>query len=301
MAAELSTAGGYPGSSAVPVHLGKRQRLVDLIQRSGAPREDQRVEEVESLQRAQEAATNAAENGGVSASSSSTRGKTFSADLVYQEGAGGFQLWLGSLDDALSLEGLKEHGITGVLNCALEECRREVASFRCQPGLCAGDGEPVFRSGRRRTHARGASLADDTLSSRSAMPPEVVRGLVEFNECWYSDILACDMAYWGLEAADEDGYRMDQHFDEVLSFLNECRREGRAVLIHCIMGINRSSVALVAFLCSGLGMSLSQSVALASKQRGFILSNDSFLDQLINHFGLPDEDNGEVNEKGSLA
>merc|ERR1719440_406186 len=265
-----------PLASASTTHrLGQRQRLVDLIQQNGAIREDQRCGEIEELRR--QAMT---ESGGASSS-----GKSFSADLVYKEEASDFELWLGCLEDALSLEGLRERGVSAILNCAVEECRRECATFRCE----STPDVPV--RGRRRTHARGASLANDgeAAASRRNLPLDVLRSLVEFNGFWYSEMCDCDMAYLGLAAADEDGYRMDNHFEEVQEFLDECRQEGRKVLVHCIMGINRSSVALVSFLCRGVGMELSEAVALASKQRGFILSNNSFLDQLIEHFGKKEE------------
>jgi protein-tyrosine phosphatase len=263
--------------------------LVDLIQKNGALREDQRFQEAQELQRAQAAS---AENGNASAPS----GRGFSADLVYREEETGFELWLGSLEDALSFPDLRDRDVNGIVNCAVEECRRECATFRCKKA----EDEDSAPRGRRRTHARGASLAGDgeATASRIGLPKDVLRGLVEFDMMWYSDIFDYDMAYCGLEADDEDGYRMDQHFEEVQDFLSECRLEGRKVLVHCIMGINRSSVALVAFLCSGVGMDLTTAVALASKQRGYILSNNSFLDQLIEHFGLPEEAKA-VNEEAS--
>lgn len=51
------------------------------------------------------------------------------------------------------------------------------------------------------------------------------------------------------------------------------------------MGINRASVAAVAFMCSGLGMSLEEAVDLISKERGHVLSNRSFLRELVTIYG----------------
>lgn len=298
MADETTATGGYVSEEALaaPVapegstrpSLGKRQRLVDLIQLNGAIREDRRCEEIEELQRAREVK-------GIEASaapkSTGSRHVGFCADLVFHEEETGFELWLGGLDDALSLEGLCERNITGILNCAVEECRKECVPFRPREA----ESSQVPR-GRRRTHARGASLADDggAAVTRRNLPNEVLRGLAEFNGCWYSEMMDVDMSYYELAAADEDGYRMDDHFEEAAFFLEECRQEGRKVLVHCIMGINRSSVALVSFLCSGIGMDLAEAVALAAKQRGYILSNNSFLDQLVEHFGANLEDAPEV-------
>jgi len=274
-----------------------RKVLVELIRVSGQPREDKRILDVRELQHAQEAAARMADISEVAVvdSGDASVGKPapFCADLVYAEEAG-FELWLGSLEDALSLEGLKRRNIDGILNCALEECIAECRTFRC------GESEPKNR-GRCRTHARGASLAADgeaKTKQKTNMPADVLRGLVEFDQSWYSDFLDCDMAYYGIAAADEDGYRMDNHFEEACQFIEMCRLERRKVLVHCIMGINRSSLALVAFLCSGLGMPLSDAIGLASRQRGWILSNNSFIDQLVTRFGVPQAVNAEPTVSG---
>lgn len=311
MAAEGNTpmagAAGYEGSQAPPAvsaeaRIAMRRHLEQLIHDHGRGREERRSEALGQIQRAQEAQSLApvAETASFGLDSSepsapsdasvndAPSGKHFEADLVYKDESGGFELWLGSLEDALSLEGLRQRQINGVLNCALEECRRECAAFRgCSDDTFGGGG-----GGRRRTHARGASLANDgeakanAAAKKRAMPLDVIRSLAEFNECWYSDFLDYDIEYYGLEALDQDGYRMSDHFEELQFFLERCRQEQRKVLVHCIMGINRSSFALIAFLCAGCGMRLQDAVALAARQRGFILSNGSFIDQLIERFGL---------------
>jgi protein-tyrosine phosphatase len=94
-----------------------------------------------------------------------------------------------------------------------------------------------------------------------------------------------DVAFLGIAANDEPGYAMDDHFGETMEFLDQCRVEGRRVLVHCVAGINRSSTALIAFLCASLQMDLEDAVELTSRQRGSILSNSSFLEQLVESFG----------------
>jgi hypothetical protein len=199
----------------------------------------------------------------------------FSADCVYRED-NGFELWLGSLEDALNLEALEENGITGILNCALEDCRLECACFKPSGGF-----------GRRRCHARGASAmkgADVTATSKQ-MDRDQIKGLASFDEDWYSMMLGQGVAYLGIAADDKPGYAMDAHFSESQDFLAQCRQEGRRVLVHCVMGINRSSTALVAFLCTDRQISLQDAIDLTSKGRGFILSNESFLQQLCDSYG----------------
>lgn len=204
----------------------------------------------------------------------------FAADLVFSDGLG-FEMWLGSLEDALCLESLRRQGITGVLNCAASECAGECAVYRNR-GFS-----------RRRTHARGLSLLEQGFEpsagfaeeGRKNLDPDQVRSLAEFDSEWYTDMLGTDVAYCAISAEDKDGYAIDLHFDEMFAFLRKCQAERRKVLVHCVMGINRSATALVAYLCQGLGMRLEEAVDLASKRRGHILSNFSFLQRLVEHFG----------------
>lgn len=198
----------------------------------------------------------------------------FSADLITGED-GGFEIWLGSLDDALCLSSLRERGIGALLNCAVEECERECAAHR-------GFG------GRRRAHARGVSAMDGgycPANGAATMDRDQIRAVALFDSEWYTSMLGRDTSFLGIAADDVDGYNIERHFAEARAFLGKCRQEGRKVLVHCIMGINRSSAALVAFLCGELGMSLEEAIDLISKHRGHVLSNNSFLKQLITTYG----------------
>merc|ERR1719433_896599 len=132
----------------------------------------------------------------------------FGADCVFSDGQG-FELWLGSLEDALCLESLREQGISGILNCAASECAGECAVYRNR-GFS-----------RRRTHARGLSLleqgfqpsAPSSEDVQKRLDREQVRSLAEFNSEWYTDMLGMDIAYCAISAEDKDGYAIDEHFD----------------------------------------------------------------------------------------
>lgn len=203
-----------------------------------------------------------------------TGGRAFGADMVLRED-NGFELWLGSLEDATHLECMRDQGISGILNCALEECLAECASFR------------PTSSRRARSHTRGVSLLDEKPkdSGGPQLHRDQVWALVEFNGEWYSDMLGHDVSYHCLSARDEEDYDLAQHFPEIVMYLEQCRDNGRKVFVHCLMGINRSAAAIIAFLCSGLGMSLEAAVDLTSRSRGNILSNRGFVRQLIESYG----------------
>jgi len=208
----------------------------------------------------------------------------FCADLVWRDECTGFELWLGSLEDSLALGALCDKTVNAVVNCAAEECRKECACFA-----------PIGIARRSRSHARGASGLEAAHSSSAVhgdaadacrtLHIEQIKALAKFDAEWYSGMLGHDVGYVAIDAADEHGYRMDQHFDSIVRALTDYRQEGRRVLVHCVMGVNRSAAALVAFLCSGVGMSLEDAVALIAQKRGFVLSNVSFLEQLVQSFG----------------
>jgi len=104
---------------------------------------------------------------------------------------------------------------------------------------------------------------------------------VNFDDAWYSQALGYDVEYLGIGADDIEEYAICEHFADTADFLLRCRVENRKVFVHCIMGVNRSVACAIAFLCSGLGMKLRDAVDLASTRRGHVLSNKSFLRQLI--------------------
>jgi len=238
-------------------------RLLKLIRRNAEKREDRRT-----------GTPSSTDSGGEDSCSCLD---DFAADLVLEE-ENGFELWLGSMDDALCLRSLQARGFGAVLNCAVEECERECAAHR-------GAGR-----GRRRAHARGASAFG--MGGDDDGPPldrDKVRAVALFDGEWYSGMLGRDTAFLGIAADDVEGYGMERHFGEIGEFLQRCRAEGRKVLAHCIMGVNRSSVAIAAFLCGQMGMPLEDAVDLISQGRGSVLSNSSFLRQLISAYGPESE------------
>jgi len=235
-----------------------------LIEEKGARRERERTESIKDFF--------AKNNEGASAPS-------FAADLILRED--GFEVWLGSLDDALSLEALSEAGVNAILNAALQDSFTECAIFKQSCGR------------RTRVHARGVSAMQESGGTDRdsvhdlAMSFEQVRERATFDGEWYSQMLSRDVMYLGLDAEDAEDYDITKHFLESIEFLDRCRKDRRKVLVHCVMGINRSSALLVAYLCDpdiGRGMHLQEALALVAGLRGPILSNKTFLRDLLATF-----------------
>lgn len=249
---------GMPNSE-----IAMRQALTKLIETNGAVKE-----EMQALEQPDD--------------EDAVGSKNFAGSLVIDE-ADGFQIWLGGLDDALDLVALRKLGVNSFVNCAHEECQSECMAFGKAP------------AGRRRCLAHAQSISDVGHSpvvgqdGGVVMSPDEVRAAAKFNQTWYSAMLGYETSYLALPANDVENYPMDMHFEEIVRFLQKCRSEKRKVLVHCMRGINRSASATVAFLCGGLDYRLHNAVDITSKSRGYVLSNESFLDQLVGVYGKEKE------------
>ncbi|CAK9036006.1 unnamed protein product [Durusdinium trenchii] len=106
-----------------------RASLEALLQELGAKREEARARQHKEEASAEEAARLAdQEPDRISADP----GFSFTADLVVKDDDTGFELWIGSLEDALNLCALRDRGIDAVLNCARDDCEAEIACFKPQ-------------------------------------------------------------------------------------------------------------------------------------------------------------------------
>ena len=80
---------------------------------------------------------------------------------------------------------------------------------------------------------------------------------------------------------DDDYYDMMQHFDEAHSFIEDARKNGGKVFIHCIMGINRSGLITTAHYMIANHIGPIAAARAVKKKRKIVLTNDGFQKQLI--------------------
>eukprot|EP00439_Symbiodinium_sp_Y106_P001414 s7997_g1.t1 len=175
-----------------------RASLKALLQELGAKREEARAKDNEEA--AEEAGRRLAEE-----PDRLTGFSSFTADLVLKEDATGFELWIGSLEDALNLRALRDRGIDAVLNCAVRDCEAEIACFK--PHRCQR---------RARAHTRNASMGMEAKLGASwlGLRRDQIWSLASFDADWYSDVLELEVLYEGLPAKDEVGYDMRGHCQE---------------------------------------------------------------------------------------
>jgi len=83
---------------------------------------------------------------------------------------------------------------------------------------------------------------------------------------------------------DAEGYPLlARHLDECLGFVEHCEQSGGGLLVHCVMGLNRSASVVVACLMLHRGVALLEAVRKVWECRGRspILTNRSFRRQLV--------------------
>lgn len=105
----------------------------------------------------------------------------------------------------------------------------------------------------------------DTLTTREYYP----------TECKYTEYEALDDAEYNI---------LDEHLDDFMAFMDECRGEKRQVLVHCVAGINRSASLCIAYLVIREKMTLEEAIRHCFVARPIILTNSSFVMQLIERF-----------------
>lgn len=94
---------------------------------------------------------------------------------------------------------------------------------------------------------------------------------------YYSDV---HIKYMGLNLLDIESTKISIHFGETAEFIDRALLTGGRVLIHCYMGLSRSSTIALAYLMIKKGMTAEEALRTARQSRS-IRPNDGFLRQLI--------------------
>ncbi|EXC31440.1 Dual specificity protein phosphatase 1 [Morus notabilis] len=117
-------------------------------------------------------------------------------------------------------------------------------------------------------------LADETLREQFSALERVMAMSRRFNR----DNLPSKIEEVVPDSQDAD---IKQYFDECCNFIDEAKRSGGAVLVHCIVGKSRSVTVVVAYLMKKHGMSLSEALEHVKSKRPIASPNSGFISQLM--------------------
>ncbi|XP_062855945.1 protein phosphatase Slingshot homolog 3 [Trichomycterus rosablanca] len=92
--------------------------------------------------------------------------------------------------------------------------------------------------------------------------------------------------YMNVRVYDVESTDLLSHWNSTYVFINEARKRGQAVLVHCKMGVSRSASTVIAFLMKQQGWTFEEAYTHVRECRPIVQPNDSFLRQLQTYSGI---------------
>jgi len=99
----------------------------------------------------------------------------------------------------------------------------------------------------------------------------------------YKHIHLKDFTCMEIPLRDNSSENISVYFDITSNFIEKCRQNNEKVLVHCIMGISRSTTIILAYLMKYNNMTLLDAYYFVKKKRSIINPNDGFIEQLLNY------------------
>ncbi|ALX27433.1 hypothetical protein GMAR_ORF58 [Golden Marseillevirus] len=85
-----------------------------------------------------------------------------------------------------------------------------------------------------------------------------------------------------IRADDSPSVNLSEVFQQVADFIEFGLKNGKNVLVHCMMGISRSATCVIAYLMLKQGMTLKDALSFVRKRRNCVSPNPGFIKQLQN-------------------
>jgi protein-tyrosine phosphatase len=120
------------------------------------------------------------------------------------------------------------------------------------------------------------SLIEDRLYLGQAVPAPPPGTNAVANLCGYKDPYTVDAELWApiFEGEREPSL---EWLREVCDFIDDQRRAGRTVFVHCLAGVNRSGAALTAYLMREHRWSREQALAFVRSKRPHVQPNPELI------------------------
>ena len=119
--------------------------------------------------------------------------------------------------------------------------------------------------------------------------------------------LPADINCYHAKINDSPYFQLHTFFDKTNFFINKAKMSGGNILIHCQLGISRSTSCLIAYMIKYLGYTTLTALQYIKKKRPIVMPNFGFIQQLknyenkinINQKKLETENENEINKKNA--
>ncbi|XP_020114030.1 dual specificity protein phosphatase 1-like [Ananas comosus] len=109
-----------------------------------------------------------------------------------------------------------------------------------------------------------------------------------------------DFIYKKIDVLDSPDTNLEEYFDECFNFIDEAKRAGGNVLVHCFAGRSRSVTIVIAYLMKTHHISLSRALELVRRKRPHVAPNEGFMIQLKNFeksLGVTQDPNSQISAR----
>ena len=92
-----------------------------------------------------------------------------------------------------------------------------------------------------------------------------------------------DINYFQVKINDFPNFNISLYFKKTNEFINQAKLSGKNILIHCQLGISRSTTCLIAYMIKYMGYTTASAIQYIKNKRPHIMPNFGFLQQLKNY------------------
>ena len=92
-----------------------------------------------------------------------------------------------------------------------------------------------------------------------------------------------EIKYLHLKLCDHPNFNILNFLDKAVSFIEEAKNNNSNILIHCQLGISRSTSCLIAYLIKAMNYTTMTALQFIKKKRRIVMPNYGFLEQLIKY------------------